>query len=199
MKEMETEKFEKFGSSFILTLLGVGFGIPFLISLIMCLTAKGGFRWDVFLPIGLVFSFIAWMILLMMIGWGTLTPLLTKGTYKRVDSLPYQFNSSFQGRNGRLLIDVEGGMIGFISAYNPFEIQIFNASRIDRIETIASTMTGVRFVFYLDGKKMTMYTLLSNRAVNLKSSMGVEAISKADTFVELLKAAKSCAEGGVQA
>lgn len=67
MKEMETEKFKKFGSSFILTLLGVGFGIPFLISLIMCLTAKGGFRWDVFLPIGLVFSFIAWMILLMMI------------------------------------------------------------------------------------------------------------------------------------
>ena len=53
MKEMETEKFKKFGSSFILTLLGVGFGIPFLISLIMCLTAKGGFRWDVFLPIGL--------------------------------------------------------------------------------------------------------------------------------------------------
>lgn len=199
MKEMETEKFKKFGSSFFLSLLGVGFGIPFLISLIMTLTNKGGFRWDVFLPLGLVFSFIAWMMLLMMIGWGTLTNLLTKSAYKRIDSLPYRFNSSFQGRNGRLLIDVEGGMIGFISAYNPFEIQIFNASRIDRIETIASTMTGVRFVFYLDGKKITMYTLLSNRAVNLKSSMGVEAISKADTFVELLKAAKSRAEGGMQA
>ena len=173
----------------------VGVGLPVIISLIMALTGKGGFRLDVFLPLCLVFAFIIWMILLMTIAWGTLTPLLTKGTYKKIDSLPYRFNNSFQGRNGRLLIDVDNGMIGFISAYNPFEIQIFNASRIDRMETIASTMTGVRFVFYLDGKKMTMYTLLSNRAVNLKSSMGVEAISKADTFVELLKAAKNRAEG----
>lgn len=195
MKEMETEKFKKFGSSFLLLLLGVGVGLPVIISLIMALTGKGGFRLDVFLPLCLVFAFIIWMILLMTIAWGTLTPLLTKGTYKKIDSLPYRFNNSFQGRNGRLLIDVDNGMIGFISAYNPFEIQIFNASRIDRMETIASTMTGVRFVFYLDGKKMTMYTLLSNRAVNLKSSMGVEAISKADAFVELLKAAKSRAEG----
>lgn len=195
MKEMETEKFKKFGSSFLLLLLGVGVGLPVIISLIMAFTGKGGFRLDVFLPLCLVFAFIIWMILLMTIAWGTLTPLLTKGTYKKIDSLPYRFNNSFQGRNGRLLIDVDNGMIGFISAYNPFEIQIFNASRIDRMETIASTMTGVRFVFYLDGKKMTMYTLLSNRAVNLKSSMGVEAISKADTFVELLKAAKNRAEG----
>lgn len=195
MKEMETEKFKKFGSSFLLLLLGVGVGLPVIISLIMALTGKGGFRLDVFLPLCLVFAFIVWMILLMTIAWGTLTPLLTKGTYKKIDSLPYRFNNSFQGRNGRLLIDVDNGMIGFISAYNPFEIQIFNASRIDRMETIASTMTGVRFVFYLDGKKMTMYTLLSNRAVNLKSSMGVKAISKADTFVELLKAAKNRAEG----
>lgn len=195
MKEMETAKFKKFGSSFLLLLLGVGVGLPVIISLIMALTSKDGFRLDVFLPLCLVFAFIVWMALLMTLAWGTLTPLLTKGTYKKIDSLPYRFDSSFQGRNGRLLIDVENGMIGFISAYNPFEIQIFNASRIERMETIASTMTGVRFVFYLDGKKITMYTLLSNRAVNLKSSMGVEAISKADTFVELLKAAKNRAEG----
>lgn len=195
----ETEKFKKFGSSFFLLLVGVGFGVPFLISLIMSLTPGDGFRLDVFLPMGLVFCFLAWMIILMLLGWGTLTPFLTKGAYKRIDSLPYRFNSSFQGRNGRLLIDVDRGMIGFISAYNPFEIQVFNASRIDRIETIASNMTGVRFVFYLDGKKITMYTLLSNRAVNLKSNMGVEAISKADTFVGLLKAAKSRAEGRAQA
>ena len=196
MKAMETEKFKKFGSSFWLLLLGAGFGIPFLISLIRGL-ASGDFDWGAVLGLSIVFSVIAWMFLLMTLAWGTLTPFLTKGAYKRIDSLPYQFKSSFQGRNGRLLIDVEHGMIGFISAYNPFEIQIFNASRIGKAETIASTMSGVRFVFELDGKKITMYTLLSNRAVNLKSGIGAEAISKADTFVELLMAAKSRAEGGV--
>ena len=38
-------------------------------------------------------------------------------------------------------------------------------------------MSGVRFVFYLDGKKMTVWTLISNRMVNLKSGMGAEAVS----------------------
>lgn len=87
------------------------------------------------------------------------------------------------------------GMIGFISSYNPFKIQIFNASRIDRIETIASAMTGIRFVFYLDGKKISMPTLLTNRVVSTKSGIGAEAVSKADAFVEILKAAKARAEG----
>lgn len=196
MKEMETERFRKFSASFFLLLFGAGIGLPFLFSLIMVLV-KGEFRWDVFLPMGIVFSIIAWIILLIMIGWGTLTPFLTKGSYKRVESLPYHFSSSFRGRNGRLLIDVDNGVIGFISAYNPFEIQIFNASRIEKAETIASTMSGVRFVFFLDGKKITMYTLLSNRGVSLKSNMGIEAISKADTFVDLLKMAKDRAEGRI--
>lgn len=196
MKAMETEKFKKFAPSFWLLLLGAGFGLPFFVSLIREL-ASGDFDWGAVLGLSIVFSVIAWIFLLMALAWGTFTSFLTKSAYKRVDSLPYQFKSSFQGRNGRLLIDVEHGMIGFISTYNPFEIQIFNASRIGKAETIASTMTGVRFVFELDGKKITMYTLLSNRAVNLKSGIGVEAISKADTFVELLMAAKRRAEGGI--
>ena len=57
-------------------------------------------------------------------------------------------------------------------------------------------MSGVRFVFTLDGKKITMPTLLSNRVVSLKSGIGAEAVSKADTYVELLLAAKARAEGG---
>lgn len=196
MKAMETEKFKKFGASFFLLLFGAGIVLPFVISFILELASEN-FQWDAVLAIGIIFTIIAWIMLLMALAWGTFTSLLTKGAYKRIDSLPYQFKSSFRGRNGILLIDVERGMIGFISAYNPFEIQIFNASRIGKAETIAKTMSGVRFEFYLDGKKITMYTLLSNRAVNLKSNMGVEAISKADTYVGLLMAAKSRAEGGV--
>lgn len=95
---------------------------------------------------------------------------------------------------GILYIDVANGMIGFISAYNPFKIQIFSAARLDKIKTLASAMTGVRFVFNIDDKKITMYTLLTNRAYSIKSGIGAEAVSKADTFVELLNAAKSQAE-----
>ncbi len=130
----------------------------------------------------------------MMIGYGSLTKIFVNRTADKIEELPYCFNSSFSSRGGILYIDVEGGMIGYISAYNPLEIQVFSASRIEKPQTIASTMSGVRFVFYLDGKKMTVWTLISNRMVNLKSGMGAEAVSKADAFVELLSAAKRNAE-----
>lgn len=191
----ETAKFKKFGSFFWLLLLGLGVGAPVIISLLLCLFSEGPFRLDVFIPFIFVFGFIIWMVLLMLIAYGSLTSIFVKRTAQKIEQLPYCFNSSFTSRGNILYIDVEGGMIGYISACNPMEIQVFSASRIDKPETVASTMTGVRFVFYLDGKKMTIYTLVSNRAVNLKSQMGAEAISKADTFVELLKAAKRNAEG----
>lgn len=40
-----------------------------------------------------------------------------------------------------------------------------------------------------------MPTLLTNRVVSTKSGIGAEAVSKADAFVEILKAAKARAEG----
>lgn len=196
MNTQETEKFKRVGSFFFLLLLGVGIVLPFAVSLIMGLAdmASGNpFNTVFVLSMGIGFAVIIWIILLMLIAWGNFTSMFVKRTAKKVDTLPYHFNSSFTGRAGMLLIDVENGMIGFISAYNPQEIQIFNASRIDRPKTVASMMTGVRFVFYLDGKKITMYTLLTNRMVSLKSGIGAEAVSKADAFVELLLAAKNSA------
>ena len=198
MNNQETEKFQRYGSFFWLLLLGVGIVLPFAISLIFTIAscARDGesFRMDVFLLMGLMFMFIICIAMLMMIAYGSFTKPFVKKTAKGIDALPYHFNSSFSGRAGMLYIDVENGMIGFISAYNPKVIQIFNASRIDRPKTIASMMTGVRFVFYIDNKKITMYTLLSNRMVSLKSGIGAEAVSKADAFVELLLAAKTSAE-----
>lgn len=193
MKE-ETAKFKKHGGFFWALLLGIGFGVPFLVSLIICLFSEGPFRGDVLLMLTLVFSFIAWIIVLMMVGYGSFTKIFVNHTADKIQELPYCFNSSFSSRGGTLYIDVEGGMIGYISAYNPLEIQVFSASRVEKPQTIASVMSGVRFVFYLDGKKMTVWTLISNRMVNLKSGMGAEAVSKADAFVELLLAAKRNAE-----
>ena len=197
MNNQETEKFQRVGGFFWLLLLGAGIVLPFVISLGMGLAdmAKGNpFNAEFVLAMGVGFAFVIWIILLMLVAWGNFTSVFVKNTAKNVDSLPYHFNSSFTGRAGMLLIDVENGMIGFISAYNPLKIQIFNASRIAYPKTVASMMTGVRFVFDIDGKKVTMYTLLSNRMVNLKSGVGAEAVSKADAFVELLLAAKSVAE-----
>ncbi len=189
----ETQKFKKYGKSFYLLLFGTGFGLPFLLSLIVGIV-ENDLRLDYFLPTAIVLSIIAWMAIGVMVGYGFFTAPFVKHTRKQADSLPYHFNSSFSGNNGTLLIDVERGVIGFISAYNPFEFQIFSASRISNVKTIASTMKGVGFVFYLDEKKITMHTIISNRAVNLKSQMGITAISKAETFANYLLSAKKSAE-----
>lgn len=198
MEKNESAKFERVGSFFIFLVLGLGIVLPFLISLIICIAMDSITRIDVLLSLTLVFMFMIGIFLIMMIAYGNLTSFFVKRTAKGVSQLPYRFNSSFKGRGGILYIDVEHGMIGFISAYNPLKIQIFNASRIDRMRTIASAMTGIRFVFYLDGKKVSMPTLLTNRIVSTKSGIGAEAVSKADTFVELLEAAKRQAIGGRQ-
>lgn len=193
MKEHESEKFEKYGSFFYLLLLGVGVVLPFVIAFVTCIPS-GEIRLDVLLPMTLVWAFMAWIFIVSLLGYGKLTTVFMKRTAKEIDSLPYCFNSSFQSRSGILYIDVEEGMIGFISAYNPMKIQIFNAARIGKAETIASGATGIRFVFYLDGTKITMPTLITNRIVSTSSGIGAEAVSKADTYVELLLAAKRQAE-----
>ena len=200
MKAHESETFKRFGSFFFLLLLGLGVLLPLVIALPMSF-GEDGFRVDVFLPMALVFAFIIWMTLAIMLGYGSLTSLFVKRTAKRISDLPYRFNSSFKSRSGMLFIDVEHGMIAFISAYNPLELQVFNASRVSKAKTLSSAMTGIRFIFYVDEKKITMFTLLSNKVVSTKSGIGAEAVSKADTFVELLLAAKAQAElqTGVQA
>lgn len=196
MKEHESAKFERFGGSYWLMLLGAGVVLPLLLSLILCVS-KGALELSVFLPMTLVLGILVWIALILMIGWGSFSAPFVKRTAKGIKNLPYRFNSSFRGRGGNLYIDVTNGVIGFISAYNPFKIQIFNASRLSNIQTKASSMTGIRFIFYIDNKKVSMPTLLSNRAYSIKSGIGAEAVSKADTFVELLKTAKSQAEGSM--
>ena len=94
-----------------------------------------------------------------------------------------------------MFIDVEKGVIGYISSYNPFQIQIFSASRVDNARTVASAMTGIRFVFYLDGKKVTLYTAaIDGHVIYLNSEEGRKAVAEADRFVRLLQEARRVAE-----
>ena len=192
MKAHESEHFVKYGSFFYLLLVGAGVILPFVIAFMTSIS--GGIQLSVILPMTLVWAFIIWMFMISMIAYGKLTTVFMKQTAKDIENLPYHFSHSYQSRSGILYIDVEGGMIGFISAYNPKNIQIFNAARIEKAEAIASGATGIRFVFYLDGKKITMPTLLTNRVVSTKSGIGAEAVAAANTYTELLLAAKRQAE-----
>ena len=191
MEMRETERFVRVGRSYLLIVLGIALLVPlvagFVIALVM---SDGDFDVEAALMVSALMAFIVWLWILMSIAWGGFLGFIVKKTKKQGAGLPYHFDSSFESRGGVLYIDTDQGVIGFISAYNPFEVQIFSAARIDNIRSAGSAMTGYRFEFRLDGKKISMMTLISNKIVTAGSSMGAEAISKADTFVGLLSAAK---------
>lgn len=190
----ETEKFKRCGKLFLPFIIGAVL-LPFLISLFKELLG-GAFRISSFLTLAVVLLIFVVFAFVMILGNGMILSSFVRHTAKGVDALPYHFRESFEDDvlHSRLYIDVDSGVIGYIPTYNPFQIQIFNASRIDQIKTVASPMFGIRFVFYIDGKKVKMYTLMEEHIVNLNSVEGKEAVEEADKYVACLQEAKWAAE-----
>lgn len=192
----ETEKFEKYGKNFVVC-VGVSFVVPFLISLGIMMF-HGKYAIDSFLSVAVVMMIPVVGVWILVIGNGMVLTGLVRSTAKKVGELPYHFYDSIEGQaNGStLFIDVEHGMIAYISAFNPSKIQVFRASRVDRVKKVASAMSGIRFVFYLDGKKVTLFTAaIDDHVMYSNSEEGRKGIAEADKYVALLLEAKRVAEG----
>lgn len=196
----ETERFEKYGKGFLLW-IAVSVLVPFVLSFLVQFHNENFESFDVgyFLMIaGVVMIFVV-IVFIMVMARGWILESMVKKTAKKVGKLPYHFYDSIQGdANGsQLFIDLDHGVIVYISAFNPFKIQVFSAKRVDGAKTVASGMTGIRFVFYLDGKKISMYTAaIGDHVIYLNSDEGREAVAEADKFVWLLQEARRVAEGG---
>ena len=188
MYKHETPKFTRIGISYILIISSLGVILPTVLALLICIKTSQLDAGSIF-SLTLIFILIACISLLMPITWGDFSKPFIRHTAKEIQCLPYSFDSSFSGRAGMLYIDTTNGIIGFISSYNPFKLQIFSASRLDKITTICSTWSGFRFCFYLDGYKISMMTLLTNTIVNPQSKIGIEAQEKAQLFANLLQTA----------
>lgn len=195
----ETKKFEKYGKGFMLW-VAVSVLIPFLLSFFVQFHNENFESFDAgyFLMVaGVVMIFVV-IVLIMVIARGWILESLVQKTAKKARELPYHFYDSIQGdANGsQLMIDLDNGVIVYISAFNPFKIQVFSARRVDGAKTAASAMFGIRFVFYLDGKKISMYTAaIEDHVIDLNSEEGRDAVAEADKFVALLQEAKRVAEG----
>lgn len=195
----ETKKFEKYGKGFLLC-IAVSVFIPFLLSFLVQFHNENFESFDVgyfftIAAVQLIFVTIFWI---MVMARGLILAGLVRKTAKKASKLPLHFYDSIQGdaNVSQLMIDLDHGVIVYISAFNPFKIQVFSAKRIDRPKTVASAMFGIRFVFYLDGKKISLYTAaIDDHVIYLNTEEGREAVAEADKFVELLQEAKRIAEG----
>lgn len=193
----ETERFEKYGKLFVPLVAGA-FVMPFVVALAVELFAEKFNVGAFFFVVVAVMIVIVVPVMAMVLGNGFVITSLVERTAEKVAELPYHFTDSCVGdSNGStLFIDVEGGRIAYISSYNPFQVQVFSASRVDNARTVASPMTGIRFVFYIDGKKVTLYTAaIDGHVIYLNSDEGKKAVAEADRYVGLLLQAKRVAEG----
>lgn len=190
----ETEKFKKYGKLFWPLVIGAVL-LPFLISLIKELSG-GAFQISSFLTLAVVLLIFVVMAFVMILGNGMILSSFVGRTASGVNTLPYHFREAYEDDvlHNRLYIDTDNGVIGYISKYNLFQIQIFNASRIDQIKTAASPMRGISFVFYIDGKKVKMYTLMEDHVMHKNSAEAKEAVAEADKYAAYLQEAKWVAE-----
>ncbi len=190
----ETEKFKKCGKLFWPLVIGAVL-LPFLLSLIKELSG-GAFQISSFLTLAVVLMIFVVIAFVMILGNGMILSSFVGRTASGVNTLPYHFRQTYEDDvlHNRLYIDTDNGVIGYISKYNPFQIQIFNASRIDQMKTVTSSTRGISFVFYIDGKKIKMYTLMAEHVMYKNSAEAKEAMAEADKYVAYLQEAKRVAE-----
>lgn len=189
---------KKVDFKFVLAEIAGVFLIGFLISLIICLTDKDGFRVDIWVLMAIMISFMVGAIYMGLSGLIT-GKLVEKTIAKNVEKHNFQNCSTFTSSNAIIKIDQVTGRIAYVARQNPFDFQIVSAKDIDRIKSdyVKGTFGGTNYVyfeFYYKGKRYRMPTFTSTRQMySLKSNEVLTGISKADAFAEILQNAKNAA------
>lgn len=126
-------------------------------------------------------------------------PLFTKisghiaeKTLKKLDNMEFEAENTFYAGTSILSIDFNRGKLAYVSFFNPKELQIADASKVDKVKSgyVKGPLGGttcVYFQFYYNNKKYRFATFASNRAYMIRSQEVQTAISKADMYSEMLE------------
>lgn len=181
----------------LLKLIGIYIAAGIIISVILAFTGFGGD--DSFfmnMTLGLFIYLIISIFLLVFLIY-PIRSLLEKKAKKTMEKLAdtgFNANGTFYASNATIKIDVNAGKIAYVSNYNPAELQIIDADKISQVKSgyNKGPLGGTNYVyfeFYCDNKRRRFPTFTSNTMYTMKSKEVQTAISKADTYAELLKSA----------
>lgn len=117
---------------------------------------------------------------------------------KAMDEQGLTRNMTFNGKGCVVIVDVEHGKLGLVYAKNPRKQYIIPASRVEKAWTddgktgkgITEGTMRVSFLFTVDGIQSRVDTFTSNTRWKMDHPNILEAISKADSMVEMITAAK---------
>lgn len=189
---------KKVNWNYILILIGGVLGVSALASLIIGifggnLAGFGGLMVMFVFIIGIV-------VLISNFQSNFITNRLMKKTLENDEqALSFQNCSTFTSNNAILKIDEATGRIGYIYYLNPTEFVVISAKNITDIKSdyMKGPLGGTRYVYFqfaYEGKCIKVPTFTSRNMYSLKSAEVMEAISKADTYAELLERTKGAAQ-----
>ena len=121
-----------------------------------------------------------------------------KKMMKDLNAQGFNRNQTFYGGNQTVVVDIKQGKVALLFFWNPFEMFVLPASRIEKAWTDdgaggAGFMRGtsrVRFGFLIDGVRVLVNTFTSNQRWKMDDPKILDAISKADMMCQVLDAAK---------
>ena len=152
----------------------------------------------------MTFIVICWVIVFIVYGlhmaWGGSDKAAGKTFDAGLEEHQFREVSTFSTSNAFLAIDGVDGRIAYVSNYNPKEFQIAQVKDVSRIESGMNKgplggATAVYFSFMYKNKKTKIFTFLTNSAYSLKSAEVIEAVSRADMYVDMLKKLQGAQNG----
>lgn len=193
MAVKETTRFRRVSTFYVLTAI-IFISLSAFLATMLISAALGTYQPQFLITIWLIGVFLLSVFTVLTMMWGGFLPRTFDRTCGKAEKLPYCFDYTFSARSGILYIDVENGMAGFVSSYNPFRVQIFDACRISGVRSVASAMRGFRLEFRVDKKMVSMPAPITGRSIDSAEKERLAAISKTDSLVLLLNQARKHAE-----
>lgn len=108
-------------------------------------------------------------------------------------------NMTFNGNGCVVIVDAVHGKLGLVYRWNPRRPYIIPASRVEKAwvddgrsgKGITEGSARVSFLFTVDGVKNRVDTFTSNQRFRMTDNHILAGISKADSMVEIINAAKA--------
>lgn len=125
-----------------------------------------------------------------------------KTTYKLSQEFKnqgYKANQTFYGRGKTVMLDIDKGIVGLAFYWNPFQVYVIPASRVEKAWTDDGKMgsgfmegsSRVSFLCIIDGIKIRVDTFTSNQRFRMDDKHILTGISKADMMVKSIEEAKA--------
>ena len=191
---MENEKVKKVDALYMLIFIFAPIVVVAAVTAVLVTTTDGTGP-AALVPVVLLAASVAWWVL----GWRKSFESGSKKLAKAMDAQGLTRNMTFNGKGCVVVVDTVHGKLGLVYAANPRKQYIIPASRVEnpRVDdgkTGRGALEGsmrVSFLFTVDGIKNRVDTFASNSKWKMTDPKILEGISKADSMVEIISAAKA--------